>query len=171
MYTGYKKIHAMKFQLLVIPSGLIAHLHGPEEGRRNDNYLLKSSDLLSRSRAHAYVEETDGSKRQFQVYGDLAYGFSTLLQSPFAGNLSQREQDFNSMMARIWIKVEHGFGLVVNNWPFLHMTYKHELLLSPVGRYYCMGVLLTNALNCLHPNEISQAFDFPPPSLKTYFHV
>ena len=29
MYTGYKKCHSMKYQAVVVPNGLIAHLSGP----------------------------------------------------------------------------------------------------------------------------------------------
>ena len=32
MYNGYKRVHAMKFQSVVVPDGLIANLSGPYEG-------------------------------------------------------------------------------------------------------------------------------------------
>lgn len=33
MYNGHKRVHAIKFQSVVIPNGLIANLSGPFEGR------------------------------------------------------------------------------------------------------------------------------------------
>ena len=34
LYNGHKRIHALKYQSLTVPSGMIAHLYGPVEGRR-----------------------------------------------------------------------------------------------------------------------------------------
>src|SRR6202167_4670422 len=47
-YNGHKKFHALKFQALMLPNGIIGHLYGPFEGRRNDNILLTESGLLER---------------------------------------------------------------------------------------------------------------------------
>lgn len=32
VYNGHKPVHAIKFQAVVIPSGLVANLYGPVEG-------------------------------------------------------------------------------------------------------------------------------------------
>lgn len=45
-YNGHKRIHALKFQSVVIPNGLIAHLYGPVEGRRHDSAILRMSGLM-----------------------------------------------------------------------------------------------------------------------------
>ena len=34
LFNEHKWIHALKFQLIVIPNGLICNLYGPVEGRR-----------------------------------------------------------------------------------------------------------------------------------------
>ena len=36
VYNGHKRVHALKFQSIVAPNGLIANLYGPMEGRRHD---------------------------------------------------------------------------------------------------------------------------------------
>ena len=36
-YNGHKRVHAIKFQSVVTPDGLISHLYGPIEGRRHDS--------------------------------------------------------------------------------------------------------------------------------------
>ncbi|KAF8224584.1 hypothetical protein L208DRAFT_1425778 [Tricholoma matsutake] len=45
--------------------------------------------------------------------------------------------------------IEHGFEIVLNTWPFLNSGWKMHLYASCVGQYYCIGVLLTNCMNCL----------------------
>jgi hypothetical protein len=45
MYNGYKRVHAMKFQSVVVPDGLIANLSGPYEGKRHDSTMLYQSGL------------------------------------------------------------------------------------------------------------------------------
>ena len=73
-------------------------------------------------------------------------------------------------MLAVWIEVEHGFGIVSNTWPFPNAGWKMHFYSLPVGRYYHVGVLLTNCLNCLQPNQIAQYFDCPPPMLTDYLH-
>ena len=46
LYNGHKKVHALKFQSLVTPNGLIANLFGPIEGKRHDSGMLAESNLL-----------------------------------------------------------------------------------------------------------------------------
>ena len=46
VYNGHKRVHAIKFQSVVAPNGLIANLYGPVEGRRHDSALLATSGLL-----------------------------------------------------------------------------------------------------------------------------
>ena len=46
VYNGHRRVQAIKFQSVVIPNGLIAHLHGPCEGRRHNAFLLRDSGLL-----------------------------------------------------------------------------------------------------------------------------
>jgi nuclease HARBI1 len=47
-YNGHKKFHALEFQALMLPNGIISHLYGPFEGWHNDNHLLTESGLLER---------------------------------------------------------------------------------------------------------------------------
>lgn len=175
-YNGHKKFHALKFQALVLPNGLFAHLYGPFEGRRNDNFLLSDSKLLDRLERFAYREDLPADApiehRTFQIFGDPAYGVGPFIQSPFAGVgvRTVEEQEWNAEMSAVRIEVEHAFGIVQNTFPFLNAGWKMHLYSSPVGRYYRVGVLLTNCLNCLHPNQVATYFDCPPPTLQDYLH-
>lgn len=174
-YNGYKKIHATKFQALKLPNGLIGHLFGPMEGRRNDNALLAASELLEKCAQFALRpganQNTPIAQRYFQIFGDPAYGLSPLILSPYASaNRTQEQRRWNKAMSRVRMSVEHGFGELTREWPFLNAWWKHRVFSSPVGRYYRVCVLLTNALNCIRPNQTSQAFNCSPPSVDEYFH-
>ena len=46
VYNGHKKVHAIKFQSIVAPNGLIANLFGPVEGKRHDSAMLLQSQVL-----------------------------------------------------------------------------------------------------------------------------
>lgn len=52
-------MHALKFQAVMLLNGLIGHLYRPVEGRRNDNALLKESQLLERLCEFAVSEDLD----------------------------------------------------------------------------------------------------------------
>lgn len=175
-YNGYKKFHALKFQALMLPNGILGHLYGAFEGRHNDNHLLSESGLLERLSRFAYdedlPEDAPVEQRTFQVFGDPAYGLGPHVQSPFSrsGQLSAEEIEWNAEMSAVRIEVEHGFAIVTNNFPFLSAHWKMHLYSSPVGRYYRVGVLLSNCLNCLRPNQVATYFDCRPPLLREYLH-
>lgn len=172
VYNGHKKFHAMKFQAVALPNGLFGHLYGPIEGRRADTGMLNESELLEACKEHAYMEDEQGDRQYFQLFGDAAYGISEVLLSPYSGQgeRTEEETEWNKGMGTVRVDVEHAFGIVSRLWPFLNAGWKMRLLSSPVGCYYRVGVLLTNAMNCLHPNQVAQAFDLKPPSLEEYFH-
>lgn len=175
-YSGHKKYHALKFQAIMLPNGLFGHLFGPEPGRHNDNHLLNKSNLLETCAEFAVRDGTDENtapeERFLQIFGDPAYGVSNQIISPFAGagQRTEAELEWNAAMASVRIEVEHGFGVVGNNWPFLNAGWKMHLNSSPVGRYYRAGVLLSNALTCLNENQISRYFNCQPPDIFAYFH-
>lgn len=46
LYNRHKRIHAIKFQSVVAPNGLITNLYGPVIGKRHDSGMLAESGLL-----------------------------------------------------------------------------------------------------------------------------
>ena len=54
MYNGHKRVHAIKFQSVVAPNGLIANLYGPVEGKRHDSGMLGDSGLLGKLQQHSF---------------------------------------------------------------------------------------------------------------------
>ena len=82
MYNGHKRVHAMKFQSVVLPNGIIANLAGPYEGRRHDSTMLQQSGLLTSLRRVAHF-----NGQPLCLYGDPAYPSGVHLQAPFQGRV------------------------------------------------------------------------------------
>ena len=69
LYNGHKRVHAIKFQSVVAPNGLIANLYGPVEGRRHDSGMLADSGLLPQLQLHS----RSPLGNPICIYGDLGY--------------------------------------------------------------------------------------------------
>lgn len=150
------------------PDGIIYHLYGPEEGRRNDNHLLDASGLLDRCARNANKSVDDSS---YYLYGDPAYPSSRYLLSPFAKgeNITPTEHIFNVKMAQVRESVEWGFGGILRLWAYLDHRTGQKVFLSPIGLEYRVAVILTNAHVCLYGSQISTFFSCKPPTLEEYF--
>jgi hypothetical protein len=81
VYNGHKRVHAIKFQSVVTPDGIISHLTGPWVGRRHDSRMLRESGLMPH--LEEYAKGTDG--RVMHLYGDPAYPLTQYIMSPFKG--------------------------------------------------------------------------------------
>jgi hypothetical protein len=164
VYNGHKRKHALKFQSVSAPDGLIIHLSGPWVGRRHDARMLRESGLMDMLALHCKFED-----KGFRVYGDPAYGMSDHIASPFKGvHLSREQLDFNKRMSSVRVSVEWCFGDIVRYFAYLDFAKNMKIMLQPVGLYYSIGALLTNMHTCLYGNVTSQFFNINPPSLEEY---
>ena len=115
LYNGHKKIHALKFQSVVIPNGIIANMYGPIEGKRHDCALLRLSNLLTK--LEQYAISTSGISLCF--YGDPAYPIRMHLQCPFRSiALTPQRIAFNKSMSQVRTAVESVFGDITKWWAF-----------------------------------------------------
>ena len=73
VYNGHKRIHALIFQAVSTPNGLIANLFGPVEGRRHDSALLAMSGLLNQLEERSFSPNGNA----LCLYGEPAYPQST----------------------------------------------------------------------------------------------
>ncbi|EGZ22266.1 hypothetical protein PHYSODRAFT_489016 [Phytophthora sojae] len=168
VYNGHKRKHALKHQGIMAPDGLFIDFYGPTVGRRHDSWLLRQSGLLERL---LRVLHHDG-ELPYCIYGDPAYPLKPTLHVGFKGsNLSDTQKAFNAAMSKVRVAVEWGFGGIIRLWPFLVLRLSQRLYLSPVGKRYLVGVLLTNFRNCSNPNQISKLFSIKPPSLEEYLSL
>ena len=68
VYSGYKKVHAVKFQAVVVPNGLIVQLCGGFRGRVADATMMRRSGLNEMLQGLS-----DAANQPCHVYGDAAY--------------------------------------------------------------------------------------------------
>ena len=102
------------------------------------------------------------------MYGDPAYGVTRSILSPFRGQITPAEQQFNTAMSGVRISVEWTFGKIVQLFAYLDFKKNQKLLLQPVGKYYIVGALLTNCHTCLYGSQTSEYFGLMPPTLEAY---
>ncbi|ETI35502.1 hypothetical protein L914_17468 [Phytophthora nicotianae] len=110
VYNGHKRKHALKFQTLVTPNGLISHLCGPYPGRNHDIKTYRESDLST-------IIRNDLRFREYRNFGDCAYGRGDVLISPFdgaIGNLTPEQRHINSALSKIRVSVEWPYAQIVN---------------------------------------------------------
>lgn len=165
LYNGHKRVHAIKFQSVVAPNGLVTNMFGPVEGRRHDSAMLAQSGLLPQLQQHSCAP----NGRILCVYGDPAYPLRRHLQAPFRGpNLTPQQDEFNKSMSEVRTSVEWVFGDIINYFKFLDFKKNLKVCLSSVGKMYLTCALMQNCRTCLYGNQVSQFFDFAPPDINTY---
>ncbi|KAH9119074.1 hypothetical protein LEN26_011803 [Aphanomyces euteiches] len=110
-YNGHKRVHALKFQSIVMTNRLIVSLNGPIEGRRHDVALLRESKLGEKMLA-AGIDAV--------IYGDPAYPVLNWLVGLYkSANTTARQKEFNRRMSKVRVSVEWCFGDLIRNWAFL----------------------------------------------------
>ena len=163
----HKRVHAIKYQSVVAPNGLVANLYGPVEGRRHDSALLAMSGLLPQLEQHSFSPEGQA----LCIYGDPAYPLSLHLQCPFARrqHLTQEQQAFDQSMSQVRVSVEWIFGDIIKYFKFINFKKDLKIGMSPVGKMYIVSALLRNALTCLYGSTTSEYFGLQPPAVAEYF--
>lgn len=166
LYNGHKRVHAIKFQSVATPDGLVAFLHGPYEGRRHDSGILRESGLMNMLQEHSVSQNGE----VMCIYGDSAYPYRPQLQAPFKGaNLTADQEPWNIRMSSCRISVEWLFGDIVNYFKFIDFKKNLKIQLSAIGKMYIVATLLKNARNCLYGSITSDYFALEPPLLQNYF--
>jgi hypothetical protein len=128
--------------------------------------------MLHKSKLRAFVQNlprrADGTS--FCVYADQGYAESPEVQTPyFDGATNSIHEAINQAMASSRIAVEWAFGDIIVLWASLDMKRTQQLLSNrKIAQVYLVAGLLTNFMNCFHPNKGSQYFRVAPPSFEDY---
>ena len=166
LYNGHKKVHALRFQSVVAPNGLVANFYGPLEWKHHDSGMLAMSGLLDVLRRYC-LSPYDHA---LCTYGDPGCLLRPCLQAPFRGVvLTFDQQAWTKSMEKVGVSVEWIFGDIINYFKFLDFKKDLKIGLSSVSKMYVFCALLHNPRTILYRNATSQNFDVNPPTLGVYF--
>ena len=114
-YSGHKRKHSYKYQYIVTPDGLVSSLMGPFIGRRGDWKMVELSGLEGKLRE---VNAGRIPAQALYLYGDPAYCTIYGIMGPYKNYPTRprtpAEDQFNKIMAKLRIEVEHGFAIHQN---------------------------------------------------------
>jgi hypothetical protein len=165
VYNGWKHFHALKYQIISTPDGLI-FAQGPWDGTENDWATWKKSGVGEWLQSASFTEDN----KTLYLFGDKGYHLDHHLIVPYKGNnVKAEETRFNVIMSKYRITVEWAIGSVGVLFPRLNNRQQQKFLLTPIANDYLAGVILRNSLSCLKGNTTSQYFELDPPSLDMYF--
>ena len=163
-YNGHKRKHAIKFQAITAPDGMIVHAFGPLEGRMHDWTLYVKSEL---DEMLPYVLNYGNEK--FCLFGDSGYNERWYLIVPFSGtSMNPPQQLFNKSMSSVRITIEWIFKEIKLYYSTVDFKRKLRLGESSVGMLYKAAMLVTNIRNAIYPNQVAQFFQCEPLSLEEY---
>ena len=167
-YNGHKRIHALKYQSIVFPDGIIVFADGPYSGNRHDAGLFRDGGL--EEILGTRLKGADGSQLCF--YGDAAYPGRLFMFGPYKGSsLTSEETFFNGRMSSLRISVEWSFSKVSTLFAFQSFKQNIKLQLQPVGFYFLVATILTNCHTCFYGSEINRYFDSVPPNIEEYLNI
>ena len=167
-YNGKDRVHALKYQALVTPDGILHQLCGPWPGSRHDMHLLHKSELMAYVRS--LPRPAPGNGDMYAVYADCGYAAAPGIQTPyFDAALNAVHEAWNQAMATSRISVEWAFGDIVCYWASTDFRRMQQLLSNrKIAQVYLVAGILTNFMNCLLPGRTSQYFNVSPPTLESY---
>jgi hypothetical protein len=137
-YNGYYHYHAEKFQGTSLANGMIGQLHGPIEGRWNDNHLLADSGLIAKLEQYGLQRNLQPGDpphlRYLQVFGDAAFSTTKHIMSLYErATATPKQSEWNKVMSSVREEVKHAFVILLQDWPFLCSWLKMQILQSLTG--------------------------------------
>ncbi|GJJ68191.1 nuclease HARBI1 [Entomortierella parvispora] len=169
-YNGHHRVHAMKFQAVTTPDGIVVHLSGPYHGKQHDTAMYR----ISRLQDTLLERVKDVAGNNMCIFGDQGYELSPVLQVAFPGRdneLTAGQRAFNKAMAEVRIAVEWSFGHTLQYFSFTELKKTQRSLLSALHVQYTISVLFANLHSCITQKNASVGkFGLSPPTLEEYLH-
>ena len=149
-WTGWKKLHGLKWQTCLLANGMDFEVWGPASVRRNDNFTLHRSNI--EDKLHGLQMDNE---LKFRIHGDSAYTVTDYIVS--GGGKG---------MAAVRETIEWSYKDLKTIWKYC--DYKHALKIrnQPLGKIFFVCMLLRNAHVILNGNQTSDYFVCHPPSLE-----
>ena len=151
-WTGWKKLHGLKWQSIILANGMDLQLYGPLSVRRNDLKALERS-LFEEN----FMNLQQGQPVIFKIFGDSAYEDTDTIATGAV-----------QAMASVRETVEWSYKDSKTLWKYC--DYKHCLKIrqQPLGKIIFVSMLLRNAFITLCGSQILEYLDILPPSLENW---
>ena len=117
-YSGKKKHHTLKNQIIVTPEGEIIQVSKTEPGSKSDKKIFDESELGDMDDEDAYMGD--------KGYQGIQHDHNAVLpdKKPKGKELSLEQKARNKRISKVRIVVEHTFGKV-KNYQVLSQRYRH----------------------------------------------
>ncbi|KXS13155.1 hypothetical protein M427DRAFT_100778, partial [Gonapodya prolifera JEL478] len=152
-YSGQKRQHCLKYQGVVSPDRIIPPLAGPFFGPDHNLTIFRRSGLNDLLVKHGTFPPLAfrPAHEPYEIYGDPAYlpGGAHLAGPWKLAHLTAEQQEYNSRNRAVCVSIDWALEKPATLFAFLNYYRSLKVELSPVGTYYCIGILLTNAHTCL----------------------
>ncbi|KAH8036770.1 hypothetical protein HPB51_005259 [Rhipicephalus microplus] len=111
-FSKHKRFHALKYQFIMCPNGIICQLDGCYPGSRHNAGNFGNSQVYTKL-------EKLVQGHHYSLYGDPAYPLRPLLLKPYGGaSLTLKQCAFNNAMSSVRQAVKWGFGKIVGLFAF-----------------------------------------------------
>ena len=151
-WTGWKKLHGIKWETLDLPLGMNLYVWGPASVRRNDNFTLGESNIEGKLRALQANE-----RLKFKVIGDSAYVDTDVIVTGGGRGI-----------AAIREPIEWNYKDLKTLWKYLDYRHVLKLRQQPVAKFVFVCMLLRNAHCSMYGNECAEYFNLAPPTFEEW---
>ena len=158
-YSGYTKNHCLVYISICFPDGT-ACIRGPINGCHND---LGALDILGLNDEGIRNEITTDA---FVLGGDGIFQSREQIETATDPALSADERH---QFVKCRQSVEWSFQYIYSLFPFLRKWYTLRMRYGSAPEKYNAACVLSQAMNTIKPNQISQYFGLLPPNLHEIF--
>jgi len=175
LWNGKDRVHAIKFQGLNFPNGMVGDMPDCSPGRDHDELMVTSSGLNARIRAVQTTAVPPIPPPMHNIaYADKGYTNRSHVRAAHRGNNAQllnwqRVENTKLKVPRA-IGAEMPFGQIIQQSKFLSYKKGLKVQMMAVNQIYIVAVLLSNAHTCLYGSNVGEYFDCAAPKLYDYMH-
>jgi hypothetical protein len=151
-YTGWKKLHGMKWQTVILANGMDFEVWGPASVRHPDAYTLNHSNIEEK------LEILQRNKLlKYKMYGDSAYFDDDFMVTGGGCGLSSVRET-----------IEWSYKDIKVQWKYLNFKYCLTLKNQPLAKIVFACMLLRNVLCTLYADQTADYFVMLPPEFEEW---
>lgn len=151
-WTGWKKLHGMKWQSITMANGMDFEIWGPVSVRHPDAYTLNHSKIEEK------LEQCQqGNNLQFKIHGDSAYFDDEYLAT--GGGRG---------MASVRESIEWSYKDLKNTWKVCEWKICLKLKNQPIAKMMLVCFILKNVLTTFYGCQTAEYFQCMPPTFDDY---